>query len=116
MRASPITAAIILVLLATAARARAADVPDLNVDPVCHGIAQQSTTAGERGGPDLAYSQCVQSEQSVRRKLGDEWSSFTPGETANCVAEEKSAPLPSYTDLETCLEMARTVRQTNQGK
>ena len=35
--------------------ARADDVPELNVDPVCRGIAQQALTPGEKGGPDLAF-------------------------------------------------------------
>ena len=115
MRAGAIVTAAALVSLA-AAPARADDVPEINVDPVCHGIAQQASTAAERGNIDLTFSQCVQSEQKMRSKLVGEWSTFTPGETANCVNVEKSGPLPSYTDLATCLEMARAARQMNQGK
>ena len=55
--------------IAGAGAARADDVPTLNVDPVCRGIAQQAATPGERGGPDLAFSQCVESEQGVRQQL-----------------------------------------------
>ena len=40
-------------------------------------------------------------------------SSFTSNEKTNCVGEETSASLPSYTDLVTCLEMARDARQLN---
>ena len=43
--------------------ARADDVPDLNLDPICRGIAQQALDPGERGDPDLMFSQCVKSEQ-----------------------------------------------------
>jgi hypothetical protein len=116
MRVFPLAAAAATVLLAGLLPAWAQELPELNVDPVCRGIAQQSSGPGERGDAGLAFSQCVQSEQAVRRKLASEWSTFTPAETASCVAEEKSAPLPSYTDLVTCLEMARDARQTNQGK
>jgi hypothetical protein len=93
--------------------ARADDVPELNVDPVCRGIAQQALTPGEKGGPDLAFSRCVQSEQTVRQQLAGEWSTFNPAEKTNCVASEKSA-LPSYTGLISCLEMARDVRLLNK--
>jgi hypothetical protein len=86
------------------------DVPQLNVDPVCHGIAQQAAGPGEKGGPDLAFAQCVKNEQAMRQKLIGEWSTFVPSETSNCIGEETSASLPSYTDLVTCLEMAKAAR------
>jgi hypothetical protein len=93
--------------------AQAQEIPTLNVDPTCRGISQQAGTAGEKGGPDLAYKQCVSSEQDMRQKLTGEWSTFTPAEKGNCVGEATSGPLPSYTDLVTCLEMARTARELN---
>jgi hypothetical protein len=99
--------------IAGAGAALADDVPALDVDPVCRGIAQQAATPGERGGPDLAFSQCVQSEQTVRQQLVGEWSTFMPAEKATCVGSEQSA-LPSYTGLISCLEMARDARQLNK--
>jgi hypothetical protein len=104
---------LVALALAGAGGARADDVPKLNVDPVCRGIAQQAASPGERGGPDLAFSQCVQSEQTVRQQLVGEWSTFMPAEKATCVGSEQSA-LPSYTGLISCLEMARDVRQLNK--
>jgi hypothetical protein len=98
-------------LFAASVPAYSDDVPQLNVDPVCHGIAQQAGSAGEKGGPDLAFSQCVKNEQTTRQKLTGEWSTFIPSEKTNCVSEETSVSLPSYTDLATCLEMARDARQ-----
>ena len=46
----------VALVLAAAWPARADDVPDLNVDPVCRGIAQQASDPGEQGGPDLAFA------------------------------------------------------------
>jgi hypothetical protein len=92
---------------------RADDVPALNVEPTCHGIAQQAAAPSGKGGPDLAYSQCVQSEQAMRARLIGEWSTFNQAEKTNCVEEETTATLPSYTDLVTCLEMARDARKLN---
>jgi len=100
-------------VLAAASPARADEVPDLNVDPVCHGIAQQAADPSERGGPDLAFARCVKSEQAMRQKLTEEWSSFMPADKANCVGSEKGG-MASYTDLVTCLEMARDARKLNK--
>ena len=95
------------------APARADEVPDLNIDPVCRGIAAHATGPSESGGPDLSFTQCVKSEQAMRQKLIGEWSSFMPADKANCVGDEKGG-LASYTDLVTCLEMARDARQLNK--
>jgi hypothetical protein len=104
-----------VILLAASWPARSQVVPDLNVDPVCHGIAQQAANPSEKGGPDLAFAQCVKSEQAMRQKLVGEWSTFLPAEKTNCIGSEAGG-LASYTDLVTCLEMARDARQLNQSK
>jgi hypothetical protein len=100
-----------LILLGSAS---AQSIPKLNVDPVCRGIAQQAWTPSESGGPDLTFKRCVQSEMAARRKLSREWSTFAPATKSNCVASETSASLPSYTDLISCVEMARDVRKLRQ--
>jgi hypothetical protein len=97
----------------TVGHARADDVPALNIEPTCHGIAQQAAAPSEKGGPDLAYSQCVQSERAMKARLAGEWSTFDQADKTNCVEEEKMTALPSYTDLVTCMEMARDARKLN---
>ena len=99
------------ILLIANSAAQADDVPELNVDPVCRGIAQQAKDPGERGGPDLAFSQCVKSEQAVRQKLIGEWSTFKPAEKQ--LSGSVNGGYASYTDLITCLEMARDARKMN---
>jgi hypothetical protein len=112
MRIVPTSFVSAAILLIAGWPAQADDVPDLNVDPVCRGIAQQAKDPSESGGPDLAFAQCVKSEQAMRQKLVNEWSTFKPAEKANCVGSEK-AGYASYTDLVTCLEMARDARKMN---
>jgi len=112
MRTLPMSLISTAVLLAASWPACADDVPELNVEPVCRGIAQQAKDPGERGGPDLAYSTCVQSEQAMRQKLSKEWATFAPADKAHCVGNEKGG-YASYTDLITCLEMARDARKMN---
>jgi hypothetical protein len=115
MRVLFIAAAAAAVLWIAVWPAQSQAVPDLNVDPVCHGIAQQAANPSEKGGPDLAFAQCVKSEQAMRQKLVGEWSTFLPAEKTNCIGSEAGG-LASYTDLVTCLEMARDARQLNQSK
>ena len=102
-------------VLVASAPARAEEVPVLNVEPVCQGIAEQAATPGERGGPDLTFRQCMKNEQSMREQIVSQWSTFTDGERSNCVAEAKLEVQSSYTDLLTCLQMAKDARQFNQS-
>ncbi len=112
-RAKQMSHAFLLSFTIVGGFAYADDVPDLNVDPVCRGIAKQAAGPGERGDSDLAFSQCVKGEQAMRQKLKGEWSTFAPADKATCVGSEHGG-LPSYTDLVTCLEMARDARQMNK--
>jgi hypothetical protein len=102
-----------LLSLAGLGSASAQSVPNLNVDPVCRGIAQQEATPGESGGPDLSFRRCVKSEMAMRRKLIRRWARYTPDEKSNCIGSETGG-FGSYTDLDTCLEMARDARKFNQ--
>jgi hypothetical protein len=112
-RALGLSGIALLFALAANVAARADDVPNLNIDPVCRGIAQQAKDPGERGDADVGFSQCIKSEEAMRQKLKGEWSSFAPADKTNCVGSEQGG-LASYTDLVTCLEMARDARQLNK--
>ena len=101
----PVTAlALVTQLTVTIADA----VPHFNLEPVCHGIAQQ-------GGLDLEpnesarqnFKSCIKSEMAIRGKLVKQWSTFKASDKANCIGESNAGGLPSYTDLLTCLQMAR---------
>jgi len=49
---------------------------------------------------------------AMRRKLVRRWAKYTPDEKANCIGSEMGG-YGSYTDLATCLEMAREARKFN---
>jgi hypothetical protein len=83
--------------------------PVLNVNPVCHGIADQSDL--EAGLRATNFDQCVQTEQATREQLIKEWANFTSDDKAHCIAETTMGGESSYTELVTCLEMARDVRE-----
>jgi len=89
--------------------ARSDDVPTLDVNPVCHGIAMQGEL--EAGLQQTSFQQCVQSEQATRDEIKKEWSTFTTADKTHCVTLAKTGGESSYTELLTCMEMARDVRK-----
>jgi hypothetical protein len=88
--------------------ARSDDIPTLDVNPVCHGIAMQGEL--EAGLQQTSFQQCVQSEQAVREQIKKEWSDFSAADKSHCVSLAKTGGESSYTELLTCMEMARDVR------
>src|ERR1700746_2869009 len=89
--------------------ARSDDIPTLDVNPVCRGIAMQGEL--EVGLQQTSFQQCVQSEQAVREDVKKEWSTFSTADKSHCVALAKTGGESSYTELITCMEMARDVRK-----
>jgi hypothetical protein len=98
-------------LLMPVATAPAPDtVPQLNVEQVCEGIAKQGGVTFRDPAIELERKNCLQSEQSIRDELVKQWSSFSPADRTSCVNEARMGGESSYTELITCLEMARDVR------
>jgi hypothetical protein len=85
-------------------------VPVLNVEPVCQGIAQQGGVSFHDPAMAKEKQDCIQSEKEVRDELMKQWSSFSATDRASCVSEASMGGDSSYTELLTCLEMARDVR------
>jgi hypothetical protein len=65
----------------------------------------------EAGLRQTSFDQCMQGEQTDRETMIKEWSTFSADDRRHCVAEATMGGSSSYTDLLTCLEMARDVRQ-----
>jgi hypothetical protein len=97
-------------MLAFPVVAAADDVPSLNVEPVCDGIAKQGGVTFR--DPQIAQEKknCLDSEALVRNELVKEWPKFDRADRLSCVNESKMGGESSYTELLTCLEMARDVR------
>ncbi len=84
------------------------DVPRFNLEPVCHGIAQQGGLSLEPNkSVKQDYEICIKSEMAIRDQLVGQWSTFKPSDKANCIGESSAGGISSYTDLLTCLQMAR---------
>jgi hypothetical protein len=89
--------------------AHAAGVPQLNVAPMCHGISDQGADPLQAGDPNVSFKQCMDSETVDKATLEKEWGQFSTNDKQHCTNEARMGGLPSYTDLLTCLEMARDV-------
>ena len=85
-------------------------VPTLNVDQVCTGIAQQGGVTFHDSDITEEKKNCLDSEQSIRNELVKQWSTFAPADKTACTNESRMGGDSSYTELLTCLEMARDVR------
>jgi len=102
-------ATVIAALCLSGLPAQSDDIPTLDVHPVCRGIASQSDL--EVGLQRTNFEQCLQSEQAVRDEVKKEWSTFSTADKTHCVALAKTGGESSYTELLTCMEMARDVRK-----
>ena len=85
-------------------------VPQLNVEQVCEGIAKQGGVTFHDPAIAQEKKNCLESEQAIRDELVKQWSSFTAADKTSCANESKMGGESSYTELPTCLEMARDVR------
>jgi len=102
-------ATVIAALCLSVLSVRSDDIPTLDVNPVCHGIAMQGEL--EAGLQQTSFQQCVQSEAATRDEIKKSWSTFTTADKTHCVALAKTGGESSYTELLTCMEMARDVRK-----
>jgi hypothetical protein len=85
-------------------------VPQLNVEQVCEGIARQGGVTFHDPAIAQEKKNCLDSEQATRDEIVKQWSSFNAGDKSSCVNESRMGGESSYTELLTCLEMARDVR------
>src|SRR6516225_3946771 len=93
------------------ARAPSDEIPTLDVQPVCRGIALQSADPGVgQGAQAQTFQQCIESEKQVREELKKRWGEFSAADKRHCVTLAKTGGESSNTELLTCLEMARDVR------
>jgi hypothetical protein len=96
---SALGSAIASIALATSALAAGDKVPKLDVAQSCR---EAQAIAGE--DKDLTYKGCMHDERNAEAQLAQRWSKFKAVDRQNCLAQGV-APLPSYVEILTCLEM-----------
>ncbi len=95
-----------VIVAATQLVLTAQDVPQLNVEPSCRSAANTVIRQANRDA-----DACLRDEQQARDKLQDEWGSFSSAAQARCLRLSHSGGQPSYVELLTCLEVAKTSKQ-----
>lgn len=110
MRLALIVAGVLL-CVSSMPMALADELPKLDVAPLCHGIADQGADPLQAGDQLVSFGQCMQSEQRDQATVAKEWSGFSSGSQHMCADEAEAGGDSSYTDLLTCLEMARDVNK-----
>jgi hypothetical protein len=86
-------------------------VPVIDVEQICQGIANQGEATFHDHGIAWAKKECLDTEQEVRDELVKVWGSFDIADRTHCVTETTMGGESSFTELLTCLEMARDVRK-----
>lgn len=90
--------------------AAADSVPSWDVTASCRGAA----SAGYIEQTSERLKSCLESEQRTREELNKNWSTFPAADRIKCV---KSLTFgPTYTELATCLEMKRDVKNLGGAK
>lgn len=91
--------------------ARSDEIPTLKIELLCRGIVSQGLDPLAGGEPKVAFDQCMQAEKDDREQLKKEWPTFSSDDKKHCVAlSTMGGGEASYTELITCLEMARDVK------
>jgi hypothetical protein len=102
-------ATVLAALCLSGLSARSDDIPTLDVNPVCRGIASQGEL--EAGLQQTSFQQCVQSEQSVRDEIKKEWSLFrqqTRLIALPCLRQEENRVTPSSSPVWKCRAMSES--------
>jgi hypothetical protein len=86
------------------------NVPVLNIEPLCQGIAQQGGSSFHDTAVAKQKQDCLDSEKQVREELVKQWPTFSAPDRNACFREATMGGDSSYTELLTCLEMARDAR------
>jgi hypothetical protein len=89
--------------------ARSDGYPVLDVTPLCRGLTSSSSLL--EGLDAGSFEQCMQGQQDDRQDMIKQWSSFSSEDKTHCIAEATMGGVSSYTDLVSCLEMARDARK-----
>jgi hypothetical protein len=94
-----------LVLVSQLAIPVADRVPALNVDPTCD--------AAQSAGVMLKRDKqtCLNEEHDARDTLAKQWSQYPSADRTRCAESTKMGGVPSYVELLTCLEMAKSARE-----
>jgi len=86
------------------------EVPTFDVKPSCEAAAEAA------GAQEGRLQSCIQSEQQARQQLVQQWTQFRASDRALCSKTASAGGMATYTELITCLEMARDTEQPKHSE
>ena len=95
-----------LVVLTIGAAQGAENVPDFDVGPTCRGATRPEAALRDQSGEALREA-CVNQENQARDDLRGKWAGFPADHRASCIKTTTVGGIPSYVQLQTCLETRR---------
>jgi hypothetical protein len=81
-------------------------VPDINYEAGCRAAAAANVSLGITVD-DQSVNSCLAEEKDARDKLAQQWTQFSPNNRVHCEREAALGQMPSYVELQTCLQIAR---------
>jgi hypothetical protein len=58
---------------------------------------------------------CLRKEQEARQQIEQQWRQFTAGDKEQCIPRTRVFDRGTYTELLTCLELSRALRDIQKG-
>ena len=96
--------------------------PRFDLNPTCRGATRQEALAPNQTESE-ARKVCLRKETEARNQLRQKWETFPEEHRTSCVSTTSVGGIPSYVQLQTCLETRRDAgalggdkATTGQGK
>ena len=89
--------------------AAADGVPNINYESGCRAAAAASASLGITVD-NQSVGACMAEEKQAHDKLVQQWTQFPPNYRMHCEREAALGQMPSYVELQTCLQIARETR------
>lgn len=91
-------------LLAFQLAAATDGVPNFDLDPTCARTSDIGVMVGR------TKEACIRDEQKARDQLRADWPQFSSGDRLRCTQSTSMGGVPSYVELQTCLEISKAAR------
>ncbi len=87
-------------------------IPTFKVESSCESAAARSSVP--LGSPVNTAEICIRKEMEARDQMTKEWDKFSVADRSYCVPLSMQGGTPTYTELLTCLELAREARNLRE--
>jgi hypothetical protein len=101
--------------LAITAIESAENLPNFDVGPTCRGATRPEAALRDKTA-DAARNICFSKENQARDELKEKWVAFPLEHRASCVRTTSVGGIPSYVQLQSCLETRRDAARMKNGR